>query len=89
MPGNKETKEMIIGLSAISNLIWDRVRDGMDYEDLQHVFRTLADDKEFLKAVKDAADGREKIKEEMEDLSVLEIADIGLLLFKEMKRIVL
>ena len=69
MPGIKETKEVIIGLKSVKDILVKHLGDGFDWkEDVPQIIKDLSEDAEL----KVALDGADQVLPELKDLDFSE-----------------
>lgn len=75
---NKESKEMLVGVFALTALIAGRLKDGFQPgADLSALAEKLLLDAEFRDKLKNAVEGSSKIGEEAKDYSVDEVMELA------------
>lgn len=77
--GIKETKEALVGANEVGLFVVGRVKDGVGLEDGVAFYEKLVSDPEFKAKVVAAYDGYQAIPEEVKDISVAEVAELGAL----------
>lgn len=86
--GIKETKEAIIGLSDVSQLIISKAKDGLQMSDAMEVVQKLLFDAEFKKVLEDAVNGIAVVPAEIKDLDVQEGIELAMLAIEEGKQVI-
>src|SRR5690606_31975838 len=75
--GIKETKELLVGIFAISTLLMERLKDGWGYDDAIAIVSKLLMDSSFKDKLTKAFSDIDKIKAEVKDLKTEEIAELA------------
>ena len=75
--GTKEIKEALVAFIAITEFLSDRIKDGVGFDDLVATYSKLTSDDVFIKKVKAGYEGLDKIRDELKDLSVEEVTNLG------------
>ena len=83
--GIKETKELVIGVSAIVKDVLARTKDGLQPEDVDGVVKRLQEDEEFARLVAEAIIGAHKIPAEIKDISISEGAELAFALLTQLQ----
>lgn len=79
--GIKETKEMVVGLNALSLLLINKFKDGVQFTDFTEMYAHLQTDKDFEEKLKEAYDNYQAIPVEVKDIDAgegLELASVQL-----------
>lgn len=85
--GINETKELLNGVTLLGALVAKRLKDGVDLDDAAAVASALLLDADFRSAVEAAADGIEKVDDELADLDFREGLELAALLPDMIKKI--
>lgn len=70
--GIKELKEAVKGVVVLGTFLIKRLKDGIDWDDAEALFKKLTQDEEFKKILKEAVDKADQIPAEVKDVSLLE-----------------
>lgn len=68
----KETKEMLVAANELSLFMVGRLSDGVDFGDFTAFYEKMTKDEAFQKILRDAWEGRRKIKAEVGDIDFSE-----------------
>lgn len=68
--GNKELKEALVGANALTLYMVGALKDGLQLEDVTDLLDKWKNDEEFKKKLVDAAEGANKIPDEVKDMDV-------------------
>lgn len=70
--GVKESKELLTGAFAITELLIERFSDGVGVDDAVAIFDKLQNDEEFKAKISEAYEGYEKLGDEIKDIDIEE-----------------
>ena len=79
MEGIKETKELLTGVNEIAVRLIKIFKDGVQLSDVGQLIILAQTDEALKAAVKAAGDAVQKVPEELQDLTVLEGIELGML----------
>ncbi len=86
--GNKETKEALIGVIALSALLAKKFKDGVQFKDFTEMYSEIKDDPEFVAKMKEAYEGIGAVPDEVRDFDLEETFDLLIDILPEIKNLV-
>lgn len=75
--GIKETKEALVGVLELVLFLSKQLKDGVQYGDFEVLFQKLSNDDVFYSKLKDAYVGFIAVPDEIKDLDLSEIVELG------------
>lgn len=75
--GIKETKEMMVGMQALTLVMMEHFKDGAQFSDALELWESFKNDAKFKAQLMAAYDGYKKIPAEIKDLDLLEGFELG------------
>lgn len=83
--GIKETKEALLGATAIVKDVMGRLGDGFQAEDVDGLVARLQTDEAFARVVAEAIIGAHKIPAEIKDITISEGVELAFALLSDLK----
>jgi hypothetical protein len=72
----KQSKELVVGFIALSALLAESFKDGVQVADLAAIFAKIQADQELQAKLVAAYQDIELVKEEMKDVSAVEVVEV-------------
>lgn len=76
MSGVKETKEALVGVLAVAEVIAKRLKDGVGLDDAMAIVAVISSDEEFKAKMVLAVEGYKAIPEELKDIDLSESVEL-------------
>lgn len=77
MAGIKETKEALVGVNEVAVHVVKKFKDGVDVQDFISFYNDFVSDPEFKAKLEAAWNGYQAIPEEVKDLDIGEVVELG------------
>jgi hypothetical protein len=76
MPGDKETKEVLVAVNEVALVLVKQLKDGVGLDDFAAVYAKITGDAEFREKLYAAYEGISKVPAEVVDLDLGEVIDL-------------